>query len=119
MRMHVAALCAMVAGCMPLTPEQLRVDGYRYERTSSKPSRAAANCIAENIERKETAWRAAVRESAEAGHYQVQWIVHGAGGILAVADVRPAGSGSGITLHTQPGIRSIYDERAEEFLKGC
>lgn len=118
MRGLLVLAAALASGCA-MTIEELQRDGYRYERLSAQPSRAAANCVAQNIERRTPAWRASLRELAEAGHYQVHWVVRDAGGVLAVANVLPRPGGSSIELRTYPGVRDVYDSRAEEFLEGC
>lgn len=115
----VLAWVSVLAGCA-LSPVELIDQGYRYDFSSTRPPRVVASCMATNMENhQDGAMTVSVREREQSGTYQVLWTAPSYVVTLGLIVVEPASRGSNVTMHLYPGVRSIYDQRAADIIKGC
>jgi hypothetical protein len=92
MRLGWIALALLLSACS--TPQEVRNDGTRHDYALRLPPADAAKCLARNADDHSGYITPTLREAG--GTFEV--LVKGLDSTLAVAEVRPASSGSSATI---------------------
>lgn len=116
-RMLVIA-AALLAGCMPLSPQQVMESGVRETRRLAQAVEPAARCVATNAEEIAGGFQTNYRPIEPGRAYQVT-LGTAEGGIMIVARVESAPTGSTLTVWRSQQPLWTATNQAELLAKGC